>query len=84
MPSDLESTAQMPTVAARDLPNDSAYRVNITIRICGIKPFNTEAVSTPFMRGIAKSKRTKSGLSFVACSIASTPSTASPHTTIPE
>jgi hypothetical protein len=42
------------------------FGVNATIRTSGIKPFNIEAVSTPFRPGMPKSKRIKSGLRFMA------------------
>jgi len=80
IPSGLEITASIPTAEASDFPTWSPNIENKTIGTCGIALLITEAASAPFMRGISKSKSTKSGLSFLDCSIASTPSTASPQT----
>jgi len=41
------------------------------------------AASAPFNRGIARSNTIKSGFNFLACSMASIPSAASPHTSNP-
>src|SRR5580692_3497393 len=80
IPSGLEITASIPTAEARDFPTWSPNIENKTIGTCGIALLITEAASAPFMRGISKSKSTRSGLSFFDCSMASTPSTASPQT----
>src|SRR5580765_5631655 len=49
----------------------------------GIVVLRTDAASAPFIRGIAKSNTIRSGFNFFACSIPSTPSVASPHTSKP-
>jgi hypothetical protein len=74
----------MPNFEGKDVRNSSAWTVNTIIRRSGINSFNTGAVTPPFMPGITQSKRMKSGFSFVAFSIASAPSTASPQTANPE
>jgi len=51
------------------LAKTSAYIANAIIRTWGSKPFRTEAASKPFMRGIDKSNRIRSGLSFIAFSM---------------
>jgi hypothetical protein len=81
MPSDL---ATMPSTA-RPLPGNaleiaSLYIVNRTIGTFGIISFKTHATTMPFVLGIAASRRIKSGLSFRAFSMASSPSAASPQT----
>ena len=84
IPSSLSITASIPSAEGTDLPNNSAYRVNTTIRTLGIKLLKAQAVSTPSIPGIDKSKSTKSGWNVVAFAIASVPSIASPHTENPE
>src|ERR1700722_5673204 len=80
IPSGLESTASTPTAEASAFPIFSPCTENKIIGRCGVERFMIDATSAPFIRGIAKSKRTRSGLSSFTFSIASTPSVASPQT----
>jgi hypothetical protein len=51
----------------------SLYIVNKTIRTFGVISFRTEATTKPFARGIAKSRRIKSGFSSRLFSMVSSP-----------
>src|SRR5258708_33889675 len=55
----------------------------MTTGTSGIVVLRTDAVYARFIRVIAKSNTIRSGFNFFACSIPSTPSAASPHTSNP-
>src|ERR1700746_815230 len=80
MPSPLLITASAATPPRGNaLAIASEYMVNRTMRTSGIISFRTDAATMPFVRGIATSRRTRSGLSSQAFSIASSPLMASPQ-----
>src|ERR1700688_2939972 len=73
MPSVFESTTSTPMDDIALLGIFSEYMVNMMTQTPGIVFFRIEAVSTPFMFGIDKSKRTTSAFNCLAFSMASAP-----------
>jgi hypothetical protein len=82
MPSGFDSTALTPIADVNAFPMLSLYILKSIIRMFGLVLFKIDATSAPFIRGIDRSSKTKSGFSVFACSMASKPSTASPQISI--
>ena len=80
MLSSFERTKSIPIAEASDLPRPSTFIVNRMIRTPGLVRFKIDAASMPLRFGIARSRSTTSGRSFLAFSTASTPELASAQT----
>src|SRR5579862_2254429 len=80
MPSPLLITASAARPRGNAFAIASEYMVNRTMRTSGIISFRTDAATMPLVRGMATSRRTRSGFNSQAFSIASSPFTASPQT----
>jgi len=77
---DFVETLLTPAAKAASARFDVANDVYIRIGILGIIARNTRAASKPFITGIERSSTIKSGFNLWACSIATRPFSASPHT----
>src|ERR1700730_14243434 len=77
IPSGFVSTASTPVADFKYCPMFSLYIVNKIMGTSGISFFKTDAASAPFILGIARSSKTKSGLMALAFVTASRPSVAS-------
>jgi hypothetical protein len=79
MPSDFDNTRSTPIAPPSDLEKSSKCIEKRTIFMRGMDRFRITAASAPVITGIDKSSKTKSGSSFLAFSMASTPCDASPQ-----